>query len=93
VDRGAIPAAPVPVDAGGEFRGAGAVIEQATRFARLAEFARPAMVNGTAGFVVSPRGRPVAVAGFTIAHGRIVEIDLLADPARLRELDLTVLGD
>jgi RNA polymerase sigma factor (sigma-70 family) len=93
VDRGAIPAAPIPVDAGGEFRGALAVIEQATRFARLAEFARPAMVNGTAGFVVSPRGRPVAVAGFTVAHGRIVEIDLLADPARLRELDLTVLGD
>jgi RNA polymerase sigma factor (sigma-70 family) len=93
VDRGAIPAAPVPVDAGGEFRGALAVIEQATRFARLAEFARPAMVNGTAGFVVSPRGQPVAVAGFTVAHGRIVEIDLLADPARLRELDLTVLGD
>jgi RNA polymerase sigma-70 factor, ECF subfamily len=93
VDRGAIPAAPVPVDAGGEFRGARAVIEQATRFARLAEFARPAMVNGTAGFVVSPRGRTVAVAGFTVAHGRIVEIDLLADPARLRELDLTVLGD
>jgi RNA polymerase sigma factor (sigma-70 family) len=93
VDRGAIPAPPVPVDAGGEFRGARAVIEQATRFARLAEFARPAMVNGTAGFVVSPRGRPVAVAGFTVAHGRIVEIDLLADPARLRELDLTVLGD
>jgi RNA polymerase sigma factor (sigma-70 family) len=93
VDRGAIPAAPVPVDAGGEFRGALAVIEQATRFARLAEFARPAMVNGTAGFVVSPRGRPVAVAGFTVAHGRIVEIDLLADPARLRELDLTALDD
>jgi RNA polymerase sigma factor (sigma-70 family) len=93
VDRGALPSATIPVDAGGEFRGALAVVEQATRFARLAEFARPAMVNGTAGFVVSPRGRPVAVAGFTVAHGRIVEIDLLADPARLRELDLTVLGD
>jgi RNA polymerase sigma factor (sigma-70 family) len=93
VDRGALASATIPVDAGGEFRGALAVVEQATRFARLAEFARPAMVNGTAGFVVSPRGRPVAVAGFTVAHGRIVEIDLLADPARLRELDLTVLGD
>jgi len=93
VDRGAIPAAPIPVDAGGEFRGALAVVEQATRFARLAAFARPALVNGTAGFVVSPGGRPVAVAGFTVAHGRIVEIDLLADPERLRELDLTLLGD
>jgi hypothetical protein len=41
----------------------------------------------------APRGRPVAVVGFTVAHGRIVEIDLLADPARLRELDLTALDD
>jgi hypothetical protein len=47
-------------------------------------------VNGAAGVVVSRPGRPLAVAGFTVADG-IVEIDLLADPARLRELDLTVL--
>jgi RNA polymerase sigma-70 factor (ECF subfamily) len=86
VDRGAIPAG-----AAGEFRGASAVVEQVRNFARLARFARPALVNGAAGFVVAPRGRPVAVAGFTVAHGKIVEIDLLADPARLRELDLTVL--
>jgi RNA polymerase sigma-70 factor (ECF subfamily) len=69
------------------------VVEQVLTFARLARFARPALVNGAAGFVVAPRGRPVAVAGFTVAHGRIVEIDLLADPAHLRELDLTVLDD
>jgi RNA polymerase sigma-70 factor (ECF subfamily) len=60
-------------------------------FARFAAFARPALVNGAAGFVVTPPGRPLAVAGFTVSNGRIVEIDLLADPARLRELDLTVL--
>jgi RNA polymerase sigma factor (sigma-70 family) len=88
VDRGAIPAAAEP-----EFRGASAVVEQVANFARLARFARPALVNGAAGLVVAPRGRPVAVAGFTVAHGRIVEIDLLADPARLRELDLTALED
>jgi RNA polymerase sigma factor (sigma-70 family) len=88
VDRGAIPAA-----AEREFRGAPAVVEQVANFARLARFARPAVVNGAAGFVVAPGGRPVAVAGFTVAHGRIVEIDLLADPARLRELDLTALED
>jgi RNA polymerase sigma-70 factor (ECF subfamily) len=39
---------------------------------------------------VAPHGRPFAVAGFTVAHGRIVEIDVLADRARLRELDLMV---
>jgi RNA polymerase sigma factor (sigma-70 family) len=88
VDRGAI-----SVGAQREFRGASAVMEQVGNFARLARFARPALVNGAAGFVVAPRGRPVAVAGFTVADGRIVEIDLLADPARLRELDLRALDD
>jgi RNA polymerase sigma-70 factor (ECF subfamily) len=88
VDRGA-----VPRGASREVRGAQAVVEQARTFAPLVASARPALVNGAAGVVVAPRGRPVAVAGFTIAHGRIVEIDLLADPARLRNLDLTVLHD
>ena len=76
-----------------EFRGAPSVAEQVLTFARGAQFARPALVNGAAGFVVAPRGRPVAVAGFTVAGGRIVAMDVLADPARLRELDLTVLDD
>jgi RNA polymerase sigma factor (sigma-70 family) len=88
VDRGAAPAG-----ASQEHRGLPAVAEQVRTFARFAEFARPALVNGAAGVVVAPRGRPFAVAGFTVAGGRIVEIDLLADPARLRELDLTVLDD
>jgi hypothetical protein len=48
-------------------------------------------VNGAAGLVVAPGGRPFAVIGFTVARGRIAEIDILADPARVRELDLTVL--
>jgi RNA polymerase sigma factor (sigma-70 family) len=72
-------------------RGASAVAEEALTFARLAPLARPALVNGTPGFVVAQRGRAIAVSGFTVANGRIVEIDLLADPARLRELDLSVL--
>jgi RNA polymerase sigma factor (sigma-70 family) len=88
VDRGALPAA-----ASGEFRGVPAVLEQVHNFARFARFARPALVNGATGFVVTPRGRPVAVAGFTVANGKIVEIDLLADPARLRALDLTAMEE
>jgi RNA polymerase sigma factor (sigma-70 family) len=76
-----------------EIRGARAVAEQATRFAQLARFARPALVNGAAGLVVTRQERPLAVAGFTVAKGKIVEFDILADPARLRELDLTVLDD
>jgi hypothetical protein len=43
--------------------------------------------------VWAPGGRPRVVFGFTITHGRITEIDILADPERLRRLDLTVLDD
>jgi hypothetical protein len=39
------------------------------------------------------KGRPVAAMGFTIAHGKIVEINILADPARLSQLDVAVLSD
>ena len=56
-------------------------------------YVRPALVNGAAGVVVAPRGRPFAVMGFTVAGGRIVEIDALADPERLARLDLTILDD
>jgi RNA polymerase sigma-70 factor (ECF subfamily) len=40
-----------------------------------------------------PRGRPTAVMGFTVAGGRVLEIDALADPKRLAQLDLTILDD
>src|ERR687895_363506 len=76
-----------------ELRGARAVAGQARRYAALARFARPALVNGAPGAVVAPGGRPYAVIGFTVRGGRIVEMDILADPERLRELDLAVLDD
>jgi RNA polymerase sigma factor (sigma-70 family) len=70
-------------------RGAEAVAEQVLRRgARLARFARHAIVNGGAGTVVAPGGVPRAVTAFTIAEGRIVEIDIFADPQRLRRLKL-----
>jgi RNA polymerase sigma-70 factor (ECF subfamily) len=76
-----------------EIRGVRAVAEQTLTFSRLSPFVRPALVNGAAGVVVAPRGRPFAVMGFTARRGKIVEIDVLADPARLRQLDLAVLDD
>jgi RNA polymerase sigma factor (sigma-70 family) len=72
--------------------GARTVAEQALAFAGRAEFARPALVNGAAGLVVAKGGRPIAVMGFTVRHGRIVELDILADPARLHRLDLSAGG-
>jgi RNA polymerase sigma factor (sigma-70 family) len=86
----------VAVGASRVVRGAAAVAKQtltAGGFARLARLARPALVNGAAGVVMAAGGRVIAVVGFTITGGKIVEIDILADPARLRRLDLAVLGD
>jgi hypothetical protein len=55
----------------------------------LARFARPAIVNGAAGIVTAPGGRPYAVLGFTIRGTKIIEIDVVADPERLRGLDVS----
>jgi RNA polymerase sigma-70 factor, ECF subfamily len=74
-----------------EVHGAENVARRAMTFARLSPYVRPALVNGAAGVVVAPRGVPFSIMGFTVAGGRIVAIDSLADPERLRELDLTVL--
>jgi len=74
-------------------RGAREVAARALTFARLSPFVRPALVNGAAGVVVAPRGKPFSVMGFTVAGGQIVEIDAITDPERLRALDLAVLDD
>jgi RNA polymerase sigma factor (sigma-70 family) len=72
-------------------RGAHEVASSALSFRRFAATGRPVLVNGGPGVLNAPEGQPFAVLGFTVVEGRIVEIDVLADPARLRDLDLTVL--
>src|SRR5262245_31233610 len=75
-----------------EVRGAQAVAEQALVFSQLAQFAQRLLVNGAAGMVSwLPGGQSSAVMGFTIRRDKIVELDILADPTRLRQLDLAVL--
>lgn len=66
--------------------GADSVAGQAVTFGKLYEFARPALVNGAAGVVVVANGRPLSIMGFTVAGGRIVAIDVLADAERLHQL-------
>ncbi len=86
LDRGA-----VPPGASKQVRGASAVAKLGFSFSGLGWLAQPALVNGAAGVVVSRGGRPFAVMGFTVRRGKIAAIDILADPARLRQLDLAVL--
>jgi hypothetical protein len=52
----------------------------------------PALVNGAAGAVLTMDGRPYAVFAFTIAEGKIVQIDAVADPDRVARLAASVLA-
>jgi RNA polymerase sigma-70 factor (ECF subfamily) len=75
-------------------RGASNVAQQARMFATRTRFSRPALVNGAAGIVVFDEGRRLlSVLGFIVARGRIVEIDILADPSRLSQIDLSILDE
>jgi RNA polymerase sigma-70 factor (ECF subfamily) len=81
------PAAPVVT------RGAAAVARQALLGALPGAQLHPALVNGTAGVVITVKGRPFAVMGFTVTAGGIAEIDAIADPDRVRRIAAAVLGD
>ena len=72
-------------------RGARAVAGQALFYSRLGLDLRPVLINGAVGAVAFRNGEPFSLGAVTVRGGKIVELDFLADPERLRELDLTVL--
>jgi len=82
-DRGAAPGSLT------ELHGARAVAESAMMFSTLARLARPALVNGAPGILsFDAHGKLLCVMAFMVSGGRIAEIDILTDPARLRSLNL-----
>ena len=83
-------AAAVRLGGAPELRGAQAVAEA---YKGRAQTARSALVNGSVGAVVAPRGRLLLVLSFTIANGKIAAIETTADPERLGEMDLAILGE
>jgi RNA polymerase sigma-70 factor (ECF subfamily) len=74
-----------------EVRGARAVAGQALSYARLELLMHPVLINGAVGVISILDGQPFSVGGVTVRGGRIVEMDILADPERLSRLDLTIL--
>ena len=74
-------------------RGAETVASQALLWSRTDLTMRRALINGAAGIVAFRRGRPFSIAAVTVKNGKIAEIDFLADPDRIAQLDLTELGD
>jgi RNA polymerase sigma factor (sigma-70 family) len=84
-------AASVPTGVPMTIRGAAAVARGARAASGRSRHSGLALVNGTPGIVMAPRGRLILVLAFTIGDGKISRIDVIADPARLEELDLAVI--
>ncbi|MGH9405317.1 MAG: sigma-70 family RNA polymerase sigma factor [Terriglobia bacterium] len=75
-----------------EIHGAENWAKGAIAFARHFRFVEPALVNGNAGLIWAPHGRLLRALSFTIEGGKIVQAEIIADPARLRQLDLAILN-
>jgi RNA polymerase sigma-70 factor (ECF subfamily) len=76
-----------------EIRGAEAVVGQARHYSQLGLDVRPVTINGVAGAVSFLDGEPFSIGAATVRDGKILELDILADPERLRLLDLSILDD
>jgi RNA polymerase sigma-70 factor, ECF subfamily len=74
-------------------RGAAAVARAARLGVRPAAEVLPALINGTAGVVITSHGRPYAIMAFTICAEKIIEIDSIGDPERVQRLATAVLAD
>ena len=72
---------------------AATVARQTLAIASIAAPKHPVLVNGAAGVIITLGGQPVAVMGFTVSGGKVVEINSIVDPDRIRRLDLSVLGE
>jgi RNA polymerase sigma factor (sigma-70 family) len=93
IDAGARNAAASMVINGAESVARQALIGLRPMFARPVVHLRPALVNGAAGVIVSLSGQPMTVMGFTVAAGKIAEIDAIADPERVRRITAAVPTD
>jgi RNA polymerase sigma factor (sigma-70 family) len=85
-------AAALPAGVALETRGARAVAEEAQVFGKRARFAEAALVDGAAGVVVAPRGRLVLALAVVVEGERVAAYEVLADPARLAALHVTLLS-
>jgi RNA polymerase sigma-70 factor, ECF subfamily len=74
-----------------EIRGAKTWASQAVVFGRMARSLQSALVDGSVGVILAPRGRLLRALNVTINEGKIVQLEIIGDPARLEQLDLAVL--
>jgi RNA polymerase sigma-70 factor (ECF subfamily) len=85
-------AAALPAGVSTAIRGAEAWAKEIIQTARGARLARPAMVEGSVGIIVAPRGRLFRVLRFTFANGLIAAMEVIGNPERLSAIDVAGLG-
>ena len=73
-----------------ELRGASTWARQFLALSRALHSVQPALIGESAGLIVAPRGKLSRVLIFTVADGKVTRIDVVAEPARLRELEIAV---
>jgi RNA polymerase sigma-70 factor (ECF subfamily) len=74
-----------------DFRGAQAFVRGAITFAHMARSTEAMLLDGSVGLVWAPQGHLQRALRFTIKEGKVATVDIIADPARLRELQLALL--
>jgi RNA polymerase sigma factor (sigma-70 family) len=74
-----------------ELRGASTWAPQMIALSRGLRFVQPALIDGSVGVILAPRGKLVRALLFTFADARVTRVEVVGDPARLRELDISVL--
>ena len=74
-----------------EVRGASAWAKQLVALSRGLRFVQPALINGSVGLILAPRGKLSRVLTFTFANAKVTRVEVIGDPAHLRELDIAVL--
>jgi hypothetical protein len=82
----------LPAGAPGEFRGAANVAGKALAYSERAWFSHPALIDGSVGVIVAPHGRLSSIARLIFVDEKITEMEMIADPERLRAIDLRALG-
>ena len=79
-----------PPGAQAEVRGAAVWAKGAIAYGHMARLVRPALVNGAVGLVIAQRGRLSRALTFKIVNGKITEIEVIGDPARLGDFDVSI---
>ena len=74
-----------------EVRGASMWAKQLLALSRGLRFVQPALIDGSVGLILAPRGKLSKVLTFTVTDAKITQVEVIGDPTRLRELDIAVL--